>query len=139
MDYLRSNLEPQTWLANEIDAPSRGTDAQYYSQMAKSYRHGCSLISVANWELERLKNRTGLFRRVARDFLHGPTPPPPPLGGAMNLSASAIFKAGMVQGYLPPQFGGGSVPEYQRLSKQGALWLDVKLVLDLGHQPLCDE
>jgi len=57
----------------------------------------------------------------------------------MNLSASAIFKAGMVQGYLPQQFGGGSVPEYQRLSKQGALWLDVKLVLDLGHQPLCDE
>ena len=138
MDYLRSNLEPGTWLANEIDAPSRGTDAQYYNQAAKSYTHGCTLLSVANWEHDSLVNRTSLFARIAKDFLQAPTPPPPPTGGTMNISATAIFKAGMVPNYRPPKFGGGMVPEYQRLSRQGELWLDVKLIRDLGHQPLCD-
>jgi hypothetical protein len=55
----------------------------------------------------------------------------------MNISAMSIFKAGMVPNYRPPKYGGGMVPEYQRLSRQGELWLDVKL-RDLGHQPLCD-
>jgi hypothetical protein len=31
------------------------------------------------------------------------------------------------------------VPEYQRLSRHGELWIDVKLLRDLGHQPLCDD
>ena len=139
MDYLRSNLPAGTWLANEIDAPSRGTNAQYYNQAAKSYSHGCTLISVANWEHDSLVNRTSLFAKIAKDFLQGPTPAPPPIGGAMNLSATVIFKAGMVPGYRPPQYGADMVLEYQRLSKNGTLWLDVKLLLDLDHQPLCND
>lgn len=139
MDYLRSNLAPGTWLANEIDAPSRGTDAQYYKQAAQSYTHGCTMLSVANWQRDSLVNRTdSLFTRIATDFLQAPTPPPPPVGGAMNISAMSIFKAGMVPDYRPPKYGGGMVPEYQRLSRHGELWLDVKLLRDLGHQPLCD-
>ena len=36
MDYLRSNLAPGSWLANEIDAPSRGNDSEFphYSTMS---------------------------------------------------------------------------------------------------------
>ena len=31
------------------------------------------------------------------------------------------------------------LPEYQQLSGvQRKLWVDVKLQMDLGHQPLCD-
>ena len=138
MDYLRSNLAPGTWLANEIDAPSRGTDSQYYHQAAMSYSHGCTMLSVANWQRDSLVNRSTLFTRIAKDFLQAPTPPPPPVEGAMNISAMSIFKAGMVPNYRPPKYGGGMVPEYQRLSRQGELWLDVKLLRDLGHQPLCD-
>ena len=79
------------------------------------------------------------YHRCARDFLQAPTPPPPPVEGAMNISAMRIFKAGMVPKYRPPKCGGGMVPEYQRLSRLGELWIDVKLLRDLGHQPLCDD
>ena len=122
MDYLRSNLQPGTWLANEIDGPSRGTDAQYYEEARCSYSHGCTVLSVANWDLATLKNRSvSLFQRIAADFLGGDSSPPP-FNGAMNISARAIFEAGSAM---------DAVPEYMSLSNNATSSVHVKLVRDL--------
>lgn len=65
------------------------------TQAKNSYDHGCGVISVANWDLASLQNRSGsLFRRIARDFLGTPTSSVPASGGHMNISALGVFNAG---------------------------------------------
>jgi hypothetical protein len=53
------------------------------------------VISVANWDLASLQNRSAsLFRRITTDFLGTPTSTVPSRGGHMNVSALDVFNAG---------------------------------------------
>jgi hypothetical protein len=52
---------------------------------------------------------------------------------------AAVLRTSVVPKYRPPKYGDGMVPEYQRVSWHRELWIDVKLLQDLGHQPLCDD
>ena len=87
-------------------------------------------MSVANWDLAALQNRSqSLFAKIAAKFL-GAKPAPPAVTGAMNVSARATFLAGSAM---------HAVPEFMRLSGNGTASVAVQLVRDLGHQPLCDD
>ena len=87
-------------------------------------------MSVANWGLAELQNRSqSLFAKIAAKFL-GAKPAPPAVTDAMNVSARATFLAGSAM---------HAVPEFMRLSGNGTASVAVQLVRDLGHQPLCDE
>jgi hypothetical protein len=131
MDYLRSNLAAGTWLANEIDGPGVGNDTQYYAEAANSFNHGCSVLSVANWDTANLIKRSkSLFQRIASDFLHEPTASRATTE-TIRVNASVLFREGSaVTTY---------VPKYEEVSNDGATWVDLHLVNDLGDQPMCDE
>lgn len=50
-----------------------GTDEQYYAEAANSFSHGCSVLSVANWDTANLVQRSKtLFQRIASQFLGKP-------------------------------------------------------------------
>lgn len=130
MDYLRSNLSPSTWLANEIDGPSVGTDEQYYAEAANSFQHGCSVLSVANWDTSNLAKRSKtLFQRIASQFL-GKRPTSKVAAHSMTVRSTVLFHDGSATETY--------VPAYTALSKSGADWVDIKLINDLGRQPACD-
>ena len=122
MDILRSNLAPNVWIANEIDGPDVGDDNAYYQLASESFAHGCVLVSVANWNVAALRARTGLFQRIARDFLNDSIP----LFNAvavMTVSALAVFNNGTaMSGYLN---------EYNKLSNAGSSDVRVNWKLDL--------
>jgi hypothetical protein len=130
MDYLRSNLSPSTWLANEIDGPSVGTDEEYYAEAANSFQHGCSVLSVANWDTSNLAKRSKtLFQRIASQFLGKPKASKV-AAHSMSVHSSVLFHDGSATKTY--------VPAYTALSNNGADWVDIKLSNDLGRQPACD-
>lgn len=118
MDYLRSNLPTNTWLANEIDNPRIADDETYYNMAKDSYDHGCAIISVANWDLDSLVNRTStLFQRIAADFLSQPVASKA-VSATLQVSSIDIFNQGKVPDPL--------IEQHNTLSS-GGNWVQVQL------------
>ena len=122
MDYMRSSL-PGKWICNEIDAPSRGSDEEYYRQAKESFEHGASMISVANWpDLAELEKRAGVFRSIARDFLAAPVPEKKPVATITIKASEARRGTGVFQ------------RRYNELSSNGTNWVRVLLDDDVSVQ-----
>jgi len=122
MDYLRSNLPNQCWLANEIDSPTISDDLTYYTLAQQSYDHGASVISVANWDINTLQQRITLFQNISKDFLNDPVSNKTIIN-TMNISALKVFNLGSAMSY---------VDMYNQLSNQGKDWVKVVLQDDLS-------
>lgn len=119
MDYLRSSL-PGKWICNEIDAPSRGDDEGYYRLAKESFEHGATMVSVSNWpDRDVLKQRAGLFQRIARDFLALPVPDKKPVATLTIRAREALNGTEGVQ------------KRYNELSSNGRDWVQVLLDEDL--------
>ena len=112
---------PGKWICNEIDGPSRGSDEDYYRLAKESFEHGATMVSVSNWpDIDILKQRAGLFQRIARDFLAEPVPDKKPVA-ALTIKATESLRG--TEGFQK---------RYNELSSNGRDWLQVLLEDDLS-------
>lgn len=120
MDFMRSSL-PGKWICNEIDAPSKGSDKDYYRLAKESFEHGANMVSVANWpDIEVMERRAGLFRSIARSFLAAPVAEKEPVA-TLKIRASESMRG--TEAFQK---------RYDELSSNGSNWVRVLLEDDLS-------
>lgn len=119
MDLLGSSLPMKVWTGNELDGPTSADDATYLQQATESFRHGATVVNVANWDLASLTARRGLFQSIAALLDSEPIPLDRQL--QVPVSATTVLESGSQ----------ADQQLYNQLSTDGAKRIRVPLADDL--------